>query len=252
MLGYLMHKHPTHVMPHCVPKLARGGHGVDSVCCPEKTDTPVCDDAPYRLKQKKTVCSRREPPTYRLDSDSDLRPWELTLAGPTDGRWQGGFSRFFCVGKLCAATKRSPFLLNFLSHMSHGYLGQTASQVSFLCLFYIGAVDISENRMEHLSSLLRAFTYWGSLCSSFFWLDKQFFLNLLFLVDRSCLLKVVMLCQCRTLSGWSGLVALNCALLFYTWRKWLQHWPSLPQIAESTWLYIWLFDSWIVALSHIN
>lgn len=92
----------------------------------------------------------------------------MTLAGPTDGRWQGGFSRFFCVGKLCAATKRSPFLLNFLSHMSHGYLGQTASQASFLCLFYIGAVDIFENRMEHLSSLLRALTYWGSLCSSFF------------------------------------------------------------------------------------
>lgn len=97
MLGYLMHKHPTHVLPHCLPKLARGGHGVYSVCCPEKTDTPVCDDAPTDWnKRKQSAAAGSLQPIGWIQAQTRGREKSHWLDGQ-NGRWQGETGFFFFV-----------------------------------------------------------------------------------------------------------------------------------------------------------
>lgn len=136
MLGYLMHKHPTHVLPHCLPNARpRGARRVLGVLPWENRHARVRWRAD-RLKQKKTVCSCREPPTYRLDSGSDPRPWEVTLAGRTE-RMLAGWNRFF-----------------FLRVSASGRCN------------FIGAIGVPATRIENWTRSLREFTCWGCFCFS--------------------------------------------------------------------------------------
>lgn len=101
MLGYLMHKHPTHVLPHCLTRLARGGHGVYSVCCLEKTDTPVCDDAPTDWnKRKQSAAAGSLQPIGWIQAQTPGREKSDWL-DVQSGRWQGETSFFFSFSYFC-------------------------------------------------------------------------------------------------------------------------------------------------------
>lgn len=75
-------------MPHCAPRLTRGGHGVYSVCCPEKTDTPVCDDAPidWNKRQQSAAAGSLQPIGWIQTQVRGHEKWWWL-----DGQQRGGF-----------------------------------------------------------------------------------------------------------------------------------------------------------------
>lgn len=122
-------------MPYCLTKLALGGgHGVYSVCCFEKTETPRCVTTRNALKQKKTVWGQRGASTYSLDSDSG-EGVQVRRRGRLDVGWaknQGGnltkHLRFLkagfalCFHKSVLFSRELPVLS--VSHASQRRLGQ--------------------------------------------------------------------------------------------------------------------------------